>query len=64
MLDFHVCSWGEGSGLSAHDDSLARHFDGLNDPAFSAALQVGWVAGAGRVVGAGRQLAGWLFEAE
>lgn len=39
MLDFHVCSWGD-SGLSAHDESLAAHFDALNEPTFSAVLRV------------------------
>lgn len=40
MLDFHVCSWRSQPGLSTEDDSLAAHFDKLNEPAFSAALQV------------------------
>eukprot|EP00887_Chlorella_sp_A99_P003452 scaffold7.g3452.t1 len=38
MLDFHVCSWASAPGLSTHDDSLAAHFDALNDPAFGAML--------------------------
>ena len=46
MLDFHVCSWRSQPGLSADDESLAAHFDKLNEPTFSAALQVqeraGW----------------------
>lgn len=37
MLDFHVCSWPE--PLNSHDDSLAAHFDAMNEPAFSEALQ-------------------------
>ena len=41
MLDFHVCSWTSQPGLSAENSSLARHFDSLNEPAFSATLQVG-----------------------
>ena len=39
MLDFHVCSWGSQPQLSNQDDSLARHFDELNEPGFSATLQ-------------------------
>uniref|UniRef100_A0A061S2J1 Metallo-dependent protein n=1 Tax=Tetraselmis sp. GSL018 TaxID=582737 RepID=A0A061S2J1_9CHLO len=33
MSDFSMCEWPE--GLSPLDDSLARHFDALNDPAVS-----------------------------
>ena len=40
MLDFHVCSWKSVPHLSPDNDSLAAHFDALNEPAFSAALQV------------------------
>jgi hypothetical protein len=40
MLDFHVCSWASAPHLNAHDESLAAHFDALNEPAFSAALKV------------------------
>ena len=40
MLDFHVCSWSSQPQLSNQDDSLARHFDALNEEAgFSATLQ-------------------------
>ncbi|EFN56980.1 hypothetical protein CHLNCDRAFT_21755 [Chlorella variabilis] len=39
MLDFHVCSWASAPHLSPHNDSLALHFDALNEPAFSRALQ-------------------------
>ncbi|KAL4854508.1 hypothetical protein ACK3TF_004685 [Chlorella vulgaris] len=39
MLDFHVCSWASAPHLNAHDESLAAHFDALNEPAFSAALK-------------------------
>jgi len=39
MLDFHVCSWTSVPGLVTSDDSIARHFDELNEPHFSAALQ-------------------------
>lgn len=37
MIDFHACSWP--APLSSHDGSLAAHFDKLNEPAFSRALQ-------------------------
>lgn len=40
MLDFHVCSWASQPGLGPEGDALARHFDALNEPAFSGALQV------------------------
>jgi hypothetical protein len=40
MLDFHVCRWHSQPHLSPHDASLARHFDDLNEPAFSDALRV------------------------
>jgi hypothetical protein len=42
MLDFHVCSWTSVPGLQASgDDSLAAHFDALNDShgGFTATLQ-------------------------
>lgn len=39
MLDFHVCSWTSVPGLVTTDDSIARHFDALNEPHFTAALQ-------------------------
>lgn len=39
MIDFHACSWP--APLSSHDGSLAAHFDKLNEPAFSRALQAG-----------------------
>lgn len=38
MLDFHVCTWTSTPGLSTKDESIARHLDSLNEPAFSAAL--------------------------
>lgn len=39
MMDFHACSWTSVPGLSASgDDSLARHFDSLNDQAFAGVL--------------------------
>lgn len=41
MLDFHVCSWKSQPGLSPDDDTLAAHFDGLNEPVFTRTLQVG-----------------------
>ncbi|KAL4446687.1 hypothetical protein ABPG77_007931 [Micractinium sp. CCAP 211/92] len=37
MIDFHACSWP--APLSSQDDSLAAHFDELNEPAFSQAVQ-------------------------
>lgn len=37
MLDFHVCAWP--AHLGSADDSLARHFDALNEPAFTETLQ-------------------------
>ena len=39
MLDFHVCSWRSVPGLSAHDTTLAAHFDRMNDPSFDEALR-------------------------
>ena len=48
MLDFHVCSWKSVPHLSPDNDSLAAHFDALNEPAFSTALQVcTWPVGRG-----------------
>ena len=38
MLDFHCCFWGSVPGLSTADDSLAAHFDSLNDPGFGAVM--------------------------
>lgn len=39
-MDFHACSWASQPSLQLPnvEDSLARHFDALNEPAFSAAL--------------------------
>lgn len=41
MLDFHVCSWKSQPELSPDNDSLAVHFDALNEPVFTKTLQVG-----------------------
>ncbi|KDD73913.1 hypothetical protein H632_c1736p0, partial [Helicosporidium sp. ATCC 50920] len=38
MMDFFVCSWRSQPHLSAQDESIARHLDALNEPAFQAAL--------------------------
>ncbi|KAK2080575.1 hypothetical protein QBZ16_000429 [Prototheca wickerhamii] len=38
MMDFHACTWTSVPGLRAGDDSVARHMDALNDPAFGEAL--------------------------
>lgn len=46
MIDFHACSWP--APLSSQDDSLAAHFDELNEPAFSQAVQVGAELARGR----------------
>lgn len=39
-MDFHACSWASQPSLQPPDadDSLARHFDALNEPGFSATL--------------------------
>jgi hypothetical protein len=39
MLDFHVCSWESAPGVSPYDNTLAEHWDSLNDPIFSRALE-------------------------
>lgn len=39
MMDFHACSWESKAGLRASgDDSLAKHFDEMNEPDFSNAI--------------------------
>lgn len=40
MTDFHACSWTSLPGLrGSGDDSLAQHFDSLNDPGFQQLLR-------------------------
>lgn len=39
MMDFALTSWGSQPELRPKGGSLARHFDALNEPAFSAALE-------------------------
>lgn len=55
MLDFHACHWTSTPGLSPEDESIAEHFDALNEPAFSAALRVRARGGGGERDG----VAGW-----
>ena len=38
-MDFHACSWGSVPGLAADEgDSLARHWDAMNDPGLGEAM--------------------------